>query len=100
MTIRRAADHTWEFLMPDGKPHRDWYTAEGLLNFLTQHADRTTAEQARSDALHHDHQRRPAFHHPDAQRIQPRWRGERYDRHEAVQALFRMPVRSAEARAA
>ncbi len=25
--------------MPDGKPHRDWYTAEGLLNFLTQHAD-------------------------------------------------------------
>ncbi len=34
------------------------------------------------------------FHHPDAQRIQPRWRGERYDRHEAVQALFRMPVRT------
>ena len=23
-----------------------------------------------------------------------RWRGERYDRHEAVQALFRMPLRA------
>ncbi len=34
------------------------------------------------------------FHHLDAQRIQPRWRGERYDRHEAVQALFRMPIRT------
>ena len=26
--------------MPDGKPHRDWYTAEGLLAFLTHHTDR------------------------------------------------------------
>ena len=45
MTIRRTPPNpstapTWEFVMPDGKPHRDWYTAEGLLNFLTQHADR------------------------------------------------------------
>ena len=85
--------------MPDGKPHRDWYTAEGLLNFLTQHADthadaRTRAETA---AMINDVD---GFHHPDAQRIQPRWRGERYDRHECVQALFRMPVRTSEARAA
>ena len=34
------------------------------------------------------------FHHLDAQRIQPGWRGERCDRHEAVQALFRMPIRT------
>ena len=40
------------------------------------------------------------FQHPDAQRIQPRWRGERYDRHECVQALFRMPVRTTEDREA
>ncbi len=81
--------------MPDGTPHRDWYTAEGLLNFLTQHADRNRAED--------QHRQRlsmittvTGFHHPDAQRIQPGWRGERYDRHEAVQALFRMPVRASE----
>ena len=85
--------------MPDGKPHRDWYTAEGLLNFLTQHADRTRAEQhqtERSTMITNV----TGFHHPDAQRIQPRWRGERYDRHEAVQALFRMPVRTRSQKAA
>ena len=80
----------WEFLMPDGSPHRHWYTADGLLNFLTQHADQTQAEQQRS--------RRASlidnvasFHHPHAQRIQPGWRGERFSLHECVQALFRMP---------
>jgi hypothetical protein len=103
MTIHRTTPttsaRTWEFRMPDGKPHRDWYTAEGLLNFLAQHADRTRAE--------HQHRQRTTmistvdgFHHPDAQRIQPRWRGERYDRHECVQALFRMPVRTSRAEAA
>jgi hypothetical protein len=99
MAIRRSQERSWEFWMPDGKPHRDWYTAEGLLNFLTQHADthsdaRTRAETAATindvDGLHH----------PDAQRIQPRWRGERYDRQECVQALFRMPVRTTEDREA
>jgi hypothetical protein len=29
-----------------------------------------------------------------------RWRGERYDRHEAVQALFRMPLLSEDQKAA
>ncbi|HEY5783972.1 MAG TPA: DUF222 domain-containing protein, partial [Microlunatus sp.] len=104
MTIRRtpaipSTAPTWEFVMPDGKPHRDWYTGAGLLNFLTQHGDRTRAE--------HQHRQSATmitnvtgFHHPDAQRIQPRWRGERYDRHEAVQALFRMPVASESPKAA
>lgn len=96
MTIRRADATTgrvWEFWMPDGRPHRDWYSAEGLLNFLAQHADQTRADQQQT-------RRRTminnvtSFHHPDAQRIQPGWRGERYDRHEAVQALFRMPLRT------
>ena len=78
--------------MPDGKPHRDWYTAEGLLNFLTQHADQPhrTSRAENSTMITNV----TGFHHPDAQRIQPRWRGERYDRHEAVQALFRMPIRT------
>jgi hypothetical protein len=31
------------------------------------------------------------FEHSDAARIQPSWRGERFDLNEAVQALFRMP---------
>jgi len=99
MTIRRSQERSWEFWMPDGKPHRDWYTAEGLLNFLTQHADQRAAERSR--AAHATmFTNVTGFHHPDAQRIQPRWRGERYDRHEAVQALFRMPVRTPEAMAA
>ena len=79
----------WEFLMPDGKPHREWYTAEGLLNFLAQHADKAQAEQQRL--------RRTSmidnvvsFHDPYARRIQPGWRGERFDLHECVQTLFRM----------
>ena len=79
--------------------HRDWYTAEGLLNFLTQHADHQQAVQARTDRTTMI-TTVDGFHHPDAQRIQPRWRGERYDRHEAVQALFRMPVRTTEDREA
>ena len=81
--------------MPDGKPHRDWYTAEGLLNFLTQHADHHAPNSTRADRSTMI-TNVTGFHHPDAQRIQPRWRGERYDRHEAVQALFRMPVRTTE----
>ena len=107
MTIHRnhpATDSTsstggWEFRMPDGRPHRDWYTAEGLLNFLTQHADTRTAARHRTDAATVI-DNVTGFHHPDAQRIQPRWRGERYDRHEAVQALFRMPIAAGVPRAA
>jgi len=104
LTIRRttaspSAATTWEFVMPDGKPHRDWYTAEGLLTFLNQHADRTRAEQQQSERSTMI-TNVTGFHHPDAQRIQPRWRGERYDRHEAVQALFRMPLLSEDEKAA
>lgn len=96
MTIRRpdvasGRPGAWEFLMPDGKPHRDWYSAEGLLGFLAAHADRTRAEQHRA-RLASVIANVDAFRHPDARRIQPGWRGERYDRHEAVQALFRMPA--------
>lgn len=93
----RSSPPRWEFLMPDGNPHRDWYSAEGLLSFLAQCADADGTERVEAAA-------RIAgvdgFHHPDAQRVQPRWRGERYDRHEAVQALFRMPIASGAPRAA
>ena len=99
MTIRRSQERSWEFWMPDGRPHRDWYTAEGLLTFLNQHADRTRAEQQQSERSTMI-TNVTGFHHPDAQRIQPRWRGERYDRHEAVQALFRMPLLSEDEKAA
>lgn len=89
----------WQFLMPDGTPHRDWWSAEGLLSFLAQHADARVDPRERSEATAMI-DRVTGFHHPDAQRIQPRWRGERYDRHEAVQALFRMPVAPGVPRAA
>ena len=91
MIIQRV-DRRWEFLMPDGSPHKHWWSAEGLLNFLAQHADKAQAEQQR--------QQRTSvidnvvsFHHPHAQRIVPGWRGERFDLHECVQALFRMGPR-------
>lgn len=106
MIIRRidpevgcGAVRRWDFLMPDGTAHRDWWSAEGLLSFLSQHADRRQTElQRRRRETMIDNVR--SFHHPDAQRIQPGWRGERYDRHEAVQALFRMPVQDPIAEAA
>jgi 5-methylcytosine-specific restriction endonuclease McrA len=105
MLVQRADHRTWTFLMPDGSPHRDWHTAEGLSSFLARHAEQAVNQGA-------DPVREPSliervrlegvdsFHHPDAQRIQPGWRGEPYDRHEAVQALFRMPVRAPAAAAA
>jgi hypothetical protein len=100
MTIRQHSTRTgWEFVMPDGRPHRDWYTADGLLTFLLQHTDHQAAARARTDRVH-TITTVTGFHHPDAQRIQPRWRGERYDRQECVQALFRMPVRTTEDREA
>ena len=75
--------------MPDEGPHKDWWTADGLLTFLAQHADKAQAEQQRL-------RRRSmidnvvSFHHPNALRIQSGWRGERFNLHECVQALFRM----------
>lgn len=69
MIIRRTDSTTgsgWQFPMPDATPHRDWYSTEGLLAFLAQHADSTTS----------------------------------YDRHGAVQALFRMPIAPGAPRAA
>lgn len=102
MVIRRASNvssvsasctRRWEFLMPDGSPHREWYTADGLLDFLARHADKEQAEQQRI--------RRTSmidnvvsFRHQHAQRIQPRWRGERFSLHECVQALFGMQAPS------
>jgi len=96
MIIRRS-EHGWEFRMPDGTPHRAWWSAEGLSNFLAQHADQGQAARQR---VRHDStiEGVTSFHHPDARRIQPGWRGERFDRHEAVQAMFRMPVRAPAAR--
>lgn len=98
MIIRRAGSgesglgsraRRWEFLMPDGGPHKDWWTAEGLLNFLAQHADKAQAEQQREQRTSVINNV-VSFHHPHAQRIVPGWRGERFDLHECVQALFRM----------
>jgi hypothetical protein len=76
----------WDAVMPDGKPHRDWYSPDGLANFLAQQVGR---RQEEFESVIEGVDR---FGHPDAARIQPGWRGERFDLHEAVQALFRMPV--------
>jgi hypothetical protein len=90
MTIVRAAEPSagrrWVFLMPDGRPHQDWYRAESLANLLPQ---QTAARQAEWDAVIEGVD---GFHHPDALRIVPGWRGERFDIHDCVQALYRMQL--------
>lgn len=98
MRIVRAAEpvpgRRWDALMPDGKPHRDWYSPDGLVAMLAQqvgrgHEDLATVIEGVD-----------RFAHPDAARIQPGWRGERFDLHETVQALFRMPCSESVERAA
>jgi hypothetical protein len=81
-----SAGRRWVFLMPDGRPHQDWYRAESLANLLPQ---QTAARQAEWDAVIEGVD---GFHHPDALRIVPGWRGERFDIHDCVQALYRMQL--------
>jgi hypothetical protein len=88
MRIVRAAEPSagrrWEFLMPDGTPHREWYEAPGLINLLERQGSR---RQVEFDAIIGGID---GSEHPDAARIVPGWRGEAFDLHECVQALFRM----------
>jgi hypothetical protein len=88
MTIVPAAEPSaarrWEFVMPDGKPYQDWYSADGLAYLLAEQAPRRQAEFAAVIETV------DGFEHPEALRIRPGWRGERFDLHECVQALFRM----------
>ncbi len=91
MTIERSTDpspgHRWDFLMPDGRPHQDWYDAEALAYLLAEQSSRQHADHtAIIDTV-------DRFDHPEARRILPGWRGERFDLHECVQALFRMQLR-------
>jgi hypothetical protein len=88
MTIVPAAEPSagprWQFVMPDGTPHQDWYDADALAHVLARQSGRRQTEHtALIESV-------DGFNHPDAQRIRPGWRGERFDLHECVQALFRM----------
>ncbi|MDN5764013.1 MAG: hypothetical protein L0H41_17080 [Microlunatus sp.] len=90
MRIVRAADPSagrrWDFLLPDGSRHRDWYGAEALANVLAQHLGQRQAEfETIIEGV-------DGFGHPNAARIQPGWRGERFDLNEAVRVLFRMRI--------
>lgn len=93
MTIRRIGA-SWTFVMPDGTPHRPWYSDERLPHMLAaqldQHRARHEAQLAVVDG----------FNHPAAQTIRPRWAGERFDLHECVHALFGMKLPEAEPEAA
>jgi hypothetical protein len=70
----------WEFVMPDGTPHRDWYRPGYLPIQLVQYQERRVA----------DLENVTSFRHPEARRIQPVGGGEGFDLHECVQALFSM----------
>jgi hypothetical protein len=89
-----SAGRRWDFLMPDGTPHQIWYSAEGLARKLAQQMGR---RQAEFEAVIEGVDR---FDHPDAARILPGWRGERFDLHECVQALFRMRLLNEDSEAA
>ena len=86
MTIRPkvgdGARAGWEFVMPDGSPHRPWHTAEHLPTLLCQQLDRQRERDVATLAAV------TGFNHSDAQRIRPGWAGERFDLHACVQALF------------
>jgi hypothetical protein len=86
MSIRRKPGVAvgWEFVLPDGTPHRPWYDGESLPILLSQQLARRRAEQASALADV------TGFDHPAARTIRPRWAGERFDLHECVQAIFGM----------
>jgi hypothetical protein len=90
MTIRRdpakGARPGWEFVMPDGSPHRPWYTADRLPILLAEQLDRQRAlDTGKLSAV-------TGFNHPDAQTIRPGWAGEPFDLHACVQAIFGMKL--------
>ena len=81
-----SAGHRWDFLMPDGRLFEDWHSAEGLAYLLaTQPGIPHNDQAAVIDSV-------DGFEHPDALRIRPGWRGERFDLHECVRALFTMQL--------
>ena len=93
--------------MPDGPPHRQWWTAEALTLVLAQTArTRTSGTQQATDQPAESNtevemvEGVDGFDHPDATRIRPGWRGERFDLHECVQALFRMQQLTPDSQAA
>jgi hypothetical protein len=82
------------FVMPDGSPHRPWYTAEHLPTLLCQQLDRQRERDVAALAAV------TGFSHPDAQVIRPGWAGERFDLHACVQALFGMRLPNQDQQAA
>jgi hypothetical protein len=78
----------WQFVMPDGTPHRPWWDAETLARMLVEQGT------GRADAREVDAVRRvTSFDDPAAQTIRPRWAGEAFDLHACVEALFTMRLR-------
>jgi hypothetical protein len=82
-----GAGSRWQFVMPDGRPHERWHSAEGLAYVLAQQAPVLAAQR---DAVLAEVD---GFEHPEARRIRPRWAGERFDLHECVRALSTMRTR-------
>ncbi len=69
----------WEFVMPDGTPHQNWYRPASLPIQLAYYQPR---QAALSNVT--------SFQHPEARTIQAVRGGEGFDLHECVQALFSM----------
>ena len=85
----------WQFVMPDGTPHRSWYTDDALPHLLTSQLDRRRAEREADDLG-----QVTSFHDPAAQTIRPGWAGEPFDLHACVEALFGMRLPEAQQEAA
>lgn len=88
MSIHRkpGAAVGWEFVLPDGTPHRPWYDAESLPSQLCHQLAEQREKQSTALAAV------SGFDHTAARTIRPRWAGERFDLHECVQALFGMSL--------
>jgi hypothetical protein len=74
----------WLFTKPDGQSCQPWLSDENLarhLDFARRRAEQETAQGDQLAAV-------DSFHHPDATTIRPRWKGEPFDLHACVQALF------------
>jgi hypothetical protein len=83
VTISKGSDG-WLFAKPDGQTCQPRLSDENLarhLDFARRRAEQQAAQRDQLAAV-------DSFHHPHATTIRPRWRGEPFDLHACVQALF------------
>ena len=85
----------WDFVMPDGRSPNGWPSHERLTSRLAALVGRRRYQyefDAEYDTDVEGVEDVDRFNHPDAQRIVPGWRGERFNLSDCVSALFGMQL--------